>query len=749
MKTDLTGISAAAATAAELKAAEIFAEEIRLRTGKKAQISPLPNEPRLVFAEDSKICCSDRFEIEAQNKTVTVRASGIRGFIYGTGLFLRKTEYSYGKITLITDISGSFTPDKQVRGHQLGYRPLSNTYDKWDTDDYKRAYLDMMYFGANTVEHIPGVKNVADGNELMKYTKNGLLFKAAEIADEIDLNVSLWYPNSEADREEAAENRRYVFGGAKRIDAVFPPGGDPGSLPADEFIARCKIFKKILNESHPGAKLMPSAQAPHGIENWGNDFIREICNISDGSIDGIITGPNHAFPLNELRRRVPARYPIRFYPDITHNLRCEHPVHFDRDDWNYALAAANGRESVNPRPEEYALLHKLTSPYTVGSVSYSEGANDDVNKAVWCALEFNGRAKTHDIIADYVRLFFYGADTQRLADGIFGLEKNWTGAPENNPQIENTLRIFRDAAVKTPSLTENWRFLMCLFRAETDAYVRRRVLFDGELINDAVFFIKRGCLSDAEKVLSQPYPEEITSLRTELEAIAERLFDTAGIQLGTKRFHADGWERGAVLDTVDLPVTDKEWLLSRIKASKKMSNSEAGAYLLRCVNRNSVASDEYYFSVANDGLAALGEKQQGEFYIDTQADRPDRNNGTMPTCLFKLYDHFSLHAEHGGFAYGTDYVLMITYQNPVPDKKSGFKIKANGKTVYSGERFGGRINGKYTEEMLPDGFTAVMYDLPAECFENGCLRLEITEPLEGFKFGELRITKKEYGEDQV
>ncbi len=49
--------------------------------------------------------------------------------------------------------------------------------------------------------------------------------------------------------------------------------------------------------------------------------------------------------------------------------------------------------------------------------------------------------------------------------------------------------------------------------------------------------------------------------------------------------------------------------------------------------------------------------------------------------------------------------------------------------------------------MLPDGFSAIMYDLPAECFENGCLRLEITEPIKGFKFGELRITKKEYGVD--
>lgn len=748
MKKDLTGISATAKTETELKAAEIFAKEIKLRTGKCSRISQNKNEPCIVFSEDNGFNCPDRFDIDIEGKTVTVRAGGIRGFIYGIGMFLRKTEYADGRITLVSDISGSYTPDKKIRGHQLGYRPLSNTYDKWDLNDYRRAYLDIMYFGANTVEHIPGKKDERHGNSLMRYGENELLFMAAEAADEIDLDVSLWYPNSEDSRADAAENRKYVFDGAKRINAVFPPGGDPGSLPADEFIARCRIFKNLLNEKHPDAEMWPSAQAPHGIENWGESFIKEISD-AHGGIDGIITGPNHAFPPDELRRRVPSRYPIRFYPDITHNLRCEHPVHFDRDDWNYALAAANGREAINPRPEEYAFLHKLISPYTVGSVTYSEGVNDDVNKAVWCALEFNGSAQTREIIDDYARLFFYGADTQSLADGIFGLEKNWEGAPENNPQIENTLRIFCEAAAKNPSLMSNWRFLMCLFRAETDAYVRRRVMFDRELTADAVSLIKRGRSTEAEKVLSRSYPSEITSLRADIEANAERLFDTIGIQLGTKRFFADGWERGAVLDTVDLPVTNKEWLLNRLKKAKDLPCGDANAYLLRSINRNRVAPDEYCFSVALDGLAALGEKQRGEFYTDTQADKPNKNDGTLPTCLFKLYDHFSLHAALGGFAADTDYVLMITYQNSTPDEKCDFKIKANGKTVYSGDRFGGRINVNYTAEMLPDGFTAVMYGLPSDCFENGCLKLEITEPFEGFKFGEFRITKKEYGEDSI
>mgnify|MGYP000443608857 FL=1 len=168
MKKDLTGISATAKTETELKAAEIFAKEIKLRTEKCSRISQNKNEPCIVFSEDNGFSCPDRFDIDIESKTVTVRAGGIRGFIYGIGMFLRKTEYADGRITLVSDISGSYTPDKKIRGHQLGYRPLSNTYDKWDLNDYRRAYLDIMYFGANTVEHIPGKKDERHGNSLMR-----------------------------------------------------------------------------------------------------------------------------------------------------------------------------------------------------------------------------------------------------------------------------------------------------------------------------------------------------------------------------------------------------------------------------------------------------------------------------------------------------------------------------------------------------------------------------------------------------
>ncbi len=745
MKTELSNISIAGESNDGKKAADILKKELSAR---KISIQKENHENASVisFYPDENLS-RDEFKVELNGTSLLFYAHGIRGFIYGIGLFLRKTVYECGRVFLIKDISGVYSPQKEIRGHQMGYRPLSNTYDAWSIDDYKREYLNIMYFGADTVEHIPAEYDRENSkNEIMKYTPNELLKAASEAADEIDLNVSLWIPNKEKESDTALGYRKKLFEETKRIDSVFVPGADPGNLEAKELSERCSSFKKELIKTHPDAKLWVSAQAPRNIENWGEDFIAEI-NSGKYDIDGVITGPNHAFVIEELRKRLDKKYPIRFYPDITHNLRCEHPVHFDRDDWSYSLAAANGRESINPRPNEYKYLHRLNSPYTVGSVTYSEGVNDDVNKAVWCSLEWCSDTEIRDIIEDYARLFFCGCNIEILTDAILGLEQNWDGSPENNAHIENTLRMLTKAAEQNNELYENWRFLSLLIRAETDAYIRRRVIFENALLSDAKGLIKKGRLKEAERILTTEYPDDIKSLRTDIEQLAKRLFDTIGIQLGTKTLHADGWERGAILDTIDNPVTDRRWLLDRLCAAKTMPKEKADKFVCECLEADTAKPDEFYFSLAEDGLKTLGVKQNGEFYTDTLADRPDRNNGTLPVRLFKLYDHYSFRMKAAGLKNNTDYVLMISYDSGSFDDRQMLTIKANGTVIFSGKPTDGKINEYYTKNMLPNGFTAIMYTVPADTIDNGCLFLELNEDCKGIVFGELRITASVYKED--
>ena len=221
---------------AEKKAAELLNEEIRIRTGKAAKLCSEKQNANFVFETKSDLP-RDGYEIDCTESAVCVYASGIRGFIYGMGMFLRKLVPVCGVPALSEDISGVYSPDKQIRGHQIGYRTTPNTYDAWSVEDYRRYYLDMMFFGTNIVEHIPYEKGVSKRNRLMKYDEEEFLVDASRMADEFDLDVSLWHPNNDGETvEQAAERRGKLYETIPRLNVVFPPGGDPGEFNADEFV---------------------------------------------------------------------------------------------------------------------------------------------------------------------------------------------------------------------------------------------------------------------------------------------------------------------------------------------------------------------------------------------------------------------------------------------------------------------------------------------------------------------------------
>jgi hypothetical protein len=71
-------------------------------------------------------------------------------------------------------------------------------------------------------------------------------------------------------------------------------------------------------------------------------------------------------------------YRLRWYPDISHTVRCQYPVEW----WDPAFALTLGREPPNPRAGDYASIFRLQARQTDGFVTYSEGLNDDVNNTI-------------------------------------------------------------------------------------------------------------------------------------------------------------------------------------------------------------------------------------------------------------------------------------------------------------------------------------------------------------------------------
>ncbi len=722
----ITSVYFTAKTQIEQKAAEIMSAEFERRS------IPLGSGTEIVFSENASLH-KDSFETAlVPGGRLVLSASSQRGLIYAGFRFLRKLEVRGGERELLDGFFGSFAPKYSYRGHQFGYRPKNNTCDAWSPEQFRHAFLDTMAFGSNIAEIMPGGTDDGERNALMGWSENEMLFLCSEAADSIDIDVSVWYPNCEESTvEESAELRGKIFKQMKRLNYVFPPGGDPGNYGAEEFLDRAVLAGKKLKESHPEAQMFPSAQKPHGRPDWGDRFINYL-EVNPNCIDGVITGPNEAMDIDSLRRRLPLCYPMRYYPDITHNVRCTFPVHFPRDDWHYALASTLGRESANPRPTEYRHIHRLVSPYCDGSVSYSEGANDDVNKAVWGALDWDPEMPLTEILEDYARLFMPGLDPVKIANGILALEHNWIGDPAENPGIDMTLELWQGLAEKYPEALENWRFVLCLFRAECDGVVRKRRVFELNLVRKALDLLKVKNTEKALEILRKPYDESYMALRADLDEKAKLLYNQLGMQLDIKNFGASAPDRGATLETIDKPITNRAYLEKRVSAIKSEGEIE------KLLSNLAPAKGEYFFSVAENTCELYGGKPY-DAYLNFKGDGR-LNDGSIPMELIGVYDHYFFEAKVAGLLPETDYLLRIVMPRPRRSMAVDFYILADGTEIYRGNVTEFPSDEAYDGKWLPAEYCSKVFEIPAGCIQNGCVKLRFAEDRVGVEFAEFRLT---------
>jgi hypothetical protein len=140
-------------------------------------------------------------------------------------------------------------------------------------------------------------------------------------------------------------------------------------------------------------------------------------------------------PIQKVRQLVNKDIPIRRYPDITHSLSCQYPV----PQWDLAYAITLGRECYNPRPIQEKEIQNVFAKYANGSISYSEGINDDVNKFVWSGQDWDPTTPVIETLSDFARLFIGSDYTETFAQGIIALENNLKGPLLANNGVDSTL----------------------------------------------------------------------------------------------------------------------------------------------------------------------------------------------------------------------------------------------------------------------------------------------------------------------
>jgi hypothetical protein len=520
---------------------------------------------------------------EGATPIVYIAGNDARGVLFGVGRLLRELRLERQKVTLPGGFKETSAPQTPLRGHQLGYRPKTNSYDGWTVAMWEQYIRDLAVFGCNAIELIPPRSDDASDSPLFPLPPLRMMTAVSRLADEYGLDVWIWYPAMDRDYSDpktvefALKEWGEVFRALPRVDAVFVPGGDPGHTRPKVLFDLLEKQTSNLHKYHPKATMWMSPQsftAP-----WMDEFY-ELIGKNPPWLSGIVFGPQVRVSLPKLRAAVPEKIRIRDYPDITHSVRCQYPV----PDWDLALAMTEGREVCNPRPEHTARYFKYDRAHTFGFITYSEGCHDDVNKMIWSALGWNADADLATVLQQYGRYFIGPALGDRFAEGLAALERNWTGPVLNNAGIDETLKQFRALEAEAgPREKLNWRFQQALYRAYYDAYIRARLKHETGAMDAALAQLREAkttgtmkAVAGAEAALDRVVKEPVaTDLRARLGELAEGLFQSIRAQLSVKKYHAIALGRGANFDSVDVPLTDARWLRAELAAVSKLPDEPA------------------------------------------------------------------------------------------------------------------------------------------------------------------------------
>jgi len=530
---------------------------------------------------------------------VYVAGTDERGVLFGVGKLLRSFRMTRLKLEIEDHLEIKSSPKYPLRGHQLGYRPKTNSYDGWTVALWDQYIRELALFGCNMIELIPPRSDDDADSPHFPLPQKEMMIEMSRICDEYGLDVWIWYPAMERDYSNPATVDREVaawgeiFKVLPRIDAVFVPGGDPGHTEPKYMMALLEKQTQNLRQYHPMGQMWMSPQSFTQV--WLDEFL-DILKGHPPWLSGVVFGPQTRVDLPTLRKLIPERYPLRLYPDITHTLECQFPV----PDWDVAFSLTEGREPICPRPEGFANVARRYLPYSAGFGSYSEGCNDDVNKFVWNALAWDPEAKVIDILRDYSRFFISPRYAEDFAQGLVGLEKAWQGPLLANENVDATLARFQTMErAAAPSELLCWRFQQGLYRAYYDAYLRRRLIYETDLYNQALDRLEAihavgsqpvapsneghlavaplngldpsEVITQAQSILAKAFTHPVAQEeRTRILQLAEGLFQSIRMQLSMERYQTEDVERGGNLDTVDAPLTNGPWLTQRLREIRSL-----------------------------------------------------------------------------------------------------------------------------------------------------------------------------------
>ena len=132
-----------------------------------------------------------------QAPVILIVGDDSRGVLFGVGKLLRSLEMSRDRIVLRTPLQVTTAPAMAIRGHQLGYRPKTNSYDAWGLSQWEQYIRDLAVFGCNSIELIPPRSDDDADSPHFPLPPMEMMIGMSKIAADYGLDVWIWYPAME------------------------------------------------------------------------------------------------------------------------------------------------------------------------------------------------------------------------------------------------------------------------------------------------------------------------------------------------------------------------------------------------------------------------------------------------------------------------------------------------------------------------------------------------------------------------
>ncbi len=674
---------------------EVFGKEVPIRKG-----NDLPENKKEGFRLFNST--------EKGRRTLWIIGGDYRGLLFGIGKLLRTAEISEGQMLLPDKINIAASPEYSIRGHQFGYRNTANSWDAWNIEQFDQHFREQILFGANCFENIPFDADPPSVH--MRFSSEDMNTTLSNICEKYDADYWVWTPayvdlKCKELRQAEIKKHEALYKNTPRLDGVFFPGGDPGKNHPSEVLPFLEELANILHKYHPNAGMWISLQ---GFDKEKVEYFFEYINEKKPEwLTGLVNGPSSP-ALSLERKNLSKKYKIRSYPDITHTVRCQHPVL----NWDQAFALTLGRECTNPQPLYYAEIHNRDAIYTDGFLSYSDGMHDDVNKMIWNQMSWDTTNNIEDIIFDYCNFFFGTKVANDAARGIFDLEENWVGTIKGNPVIQNTLNLWRKLEIENPQLASNWRWQQLVMRAYYDAFIQQRQAYEESLENQVYDILLNAkdigaekVIKDALEILQKSETEPVTKeLSQKVIQYCDDLFHSIGLQTSVSLYDAKNYERGAILDFLYYPLNNRWWLEDEFKKIVDIKSEEGKVARLDFIrNYENPGERSFYDNISINAKHLTNLDFEKINYLW-------ENNGFSRKRLSTQVFQFSSELQYDELDSSSDYLIKIAGFGEALLRANGTRLKP---TKYDKE-YEQFKEFPLSKELIKDGKLKITFDKPEE-----------------------------------